>query len=140
MLYVELLFQHVRPDQHCCQLDNVYEASQYAVSGSAHKKGRLDLSGDLSADSSSGEEDYGDEFDETQLSAAFERSAKDSQRRTEEKKKARRPERAPRDKSAKKARRSDWSAEEDDELRAQYVVYAGSASIFATIANSAELM
>lgn len=70
---VEILFQHPRPQEHCCLIDNVYEAMAYMATGmhkndkKSHNNGIKKSSDEISlSDSSSdgGDPDLGDEFDD----------------------------------------------------------------------------
>ena len=162
MLFVEVLFAHQRPHDFCCQLDSVYEAPSYA----AYQKRATVREGPGSEDSASSSseseaEDYGDEFDETNISAAFaatkdkksEREAarlakrearakeKAERKRSKEahKSKRHRGDTAGTDKAQLRASRFAWTAEEDAILKEQYVLYAGTASIFTSIAQNPEL-
>lgn len=179
MLFVEALFQHPRPHEFCCQLDSVYEAPSHAAYVSAlHKRDQARSNGggdDSSADGSgnnstssssdSEAEDYGDEFDENNISAAFAatisekakakaaresiraakkaarlaaKSVKGSRQARREEKRARLAAKQAAKMEARASRHS-WSAEEDAILKEQYEVYAGTRSVFTSIAQHPDL-
>jgi timeless len=110
-------------------------------------------SDDSSSSSDSAPEDYGDEFDDTAAtSAAFaavvkekKKKASSSKSEEKEKKRLRREKKQARkaaklaEKAAQRASRQSWSAEEDAILREQYVIYAGTKSIFTSIAQHPSL-
>eukprot|EP01034_Spumella_vulgaris_P022963 gene22963-29148_t len=151
LFFLELIFQHPRPDGFCSQLDSVYEAPYYArtssgfgAPGSAKKKKRGGVSDDdsLSANSSGDEEDFGDVFDENNVSEAF--AATTAKKLREEAKRAKAAKEGTANKVSRlqkktKPRRNDWSAAEDEALREEFLLYAGSAGVFTAIAESAGL-
>lgn len=162
MLYVELLFQHQRPHEHCCKIDSVYDATAYAaVISAVHKRGRADSDGEGSASesaSASSEDDLGDEFDENNVSEAFKATLSEKQKARLAKQKAREEKAAEKAarrarKEAKRAKHSErgaerlvsrasrfaWSAEEDAVLKREYLRYAGSRSLFRMIAENEDL-
>jgi hypothetical protein len=148
MLFVELLFQHPRPDSFCCHLDSVYEAPLYASSssgglgGSASKKRRGGASDDdsRSANSSDDEQDdFGDEFDENDAGKAFAASSSDQPTGDQKPRKRDEAERRVRPKKLLKQKKNEWLPEEDDVLRELYLVYAGSSGIFSSITESSAL-
>jgi timeless len=158
MLFVELLFQHPRPHEFCCTLDSVYEAPAHAAYVNAtHTKrrdglsggGDDDQSGSDSASDSSSDEDFGDEFDENNVSEAFKATISEKQKARLAKQQAR--EDRKKDKASRQARKEQkrakaaaqmaerlaprasrfaWMPEEDEILKTQYALYAGTRSVF----------
>lgn len=166
MMFVEALFLHPRPHDFCCTLDSVYEAPAHAAYVKAlHKRDQLLSKGEdgeeSAADSvsSSSEDDFGDEFDENNISEAFKATISEKQKarlakqqakeaRANEKQ-ARKASKHQKRTSAKNVEDSDrpaprpsrfaWTTEEDAVLRKQYEIYAGSRSLFTSIAQNPEL-
>lgn len=133
MLFVEALFY---PHHHTLlhQLDTVYDAKNYGSGGynkqhSSNKGGYYDAGSDDQR-SSSGESDFGDEFDEgdAEMTGTVKKKPKD---RTKSK--------ADRNSKGKEGggKRS-WSSKEDKVLKQKYNLYAGSYSVFDMIAADNE--
>jgi hypothetical protein len=189
MLFVELLFQHSRPHEHCCSIDSVYDAAAHAAylkSGGSmhhhrqHRHSSSSLQGDdqrspYTSDGSISDDDdnaapvdYGDEFDENDLSmlpsssrtsdkkAGGKGKHRSSSSRSGKKKRqhsssshddddddddASKVKKASSSRgSERKRRRSTWTKEEDDVLTELYACYAGTHSVFTSIAQHPALM
>ncbi len=201
MMYLELLFMHIRPHDHCLSMHSVYEAGLYAV-GVRHRERESeqmihnkssysqhdhhDHNDSSSSDSESHHSDDDDDaedevFDDAKMDAAMlelrarrqqekqqEIALKKKIRKLKQKERKRNKEREEEeheeregessadseaektnDEKKKKERieqrnqrvnkRKPWTIEEDEVLRKLYKIYAGTRSVFVSIAHSDEL-
>lgn len=170
MIFVEILFQHPHAQEFCLELDSVYQAASYAVPRkeesddsdndniSTNKSNRNLVLEKVLESSDDSSDNYGEEFDENNISAAFLPNANDTKKKKLAKKSKKnkiskkrklslvdssdsesdKEERTQSQRKSSRQARQEWSKEEDDLLRQQYSLYAGTNSIFTSIANSSE--
>ena len=156
LLFVEVLFQHPRPAEHCCLVDNIYEVSMYkpsvfakdpAAESSDSEADAMELPADIfeKRDRSLDLEDEFEYEDDSNVlnnttDTATTSAAQSSPDEVLARQRRQRLKQAAAKAGEKKKRSSRWSPEEDAVLRRLYDVYAGTSSVFTAISQSDDLV
>ena len=145
LIFVESLLQHPHAVDFLKNIDSVYEAASYGRPFTGYqsheaKSDNIDKEAEHTDEAvfeeNKARTQLGDEFEEGDLSAAFNVAAKPITGKKRDR--GRGDKEAVASKGVKKHKKT-WSTVEDSVLRAQYKIYRGSRSIFETIALCPEL-
>ena len=158
LVFVEALFQHPRPAEHCCLVDNIYEVSMYkpsvfatdrAAESTDSEADAMELPADIFQKNALNlrledefEYDGADDLNvlNNSTDAATTSAALSSPDEVLARQRRLRLKQAATKAGEKKKRTSRWTPEEDAVLRRLYDVYAGTSSVFTAISQSEELL